>query len=293
MKNYPSVNQSEINNTLKDFALFIKTVFVFILNSLRRFYLLFLLLFLGIAGAWYFQNKDSANFYSAQMSCSFNFLHKKVYGEMIVRANQLAESQSYNALARELNISPDDARKVVRLEARNIAGSPLHEDITEQKLPIYITAITTDREVFPALEEGILYYFNNKIPYHQARMKLERINMEENIGFTKSTIVQIDSLIETYINNFNTLSLKNDSSTVMHEISSLIYQKQDLFQKKLSDQKMLGLQNAVEVVYGFAPTERKNLITGLPLSKIILLSLFLSLGVVIFLHFIWPKKVSE
>lgn len=288
MKNYPSISPKEISNTIKDFIHFLKSIIVFVFEALKRFFMVFIVLFLIIAGAGYYFTNGNNELYAAKMVCSYNYLHKKTFGEMIYRANHLAETQSYHSLAEELNIPIDAAEKVVELKATNIAKSPLHEDLTKDKLPMYFTAVVTEKEVFPHLQKGILYYLNNKIPYHQTRKELERERLNNNIEFYSSTIDQIDNLIKTYTRQID--HLKSDSTTAILEVGSLISQKEKLNAKKLGDQKMMSLQMAVELLYGFAPTEQPNLKKELSIQEVIFLAVLIAWSTVVFSHLLWPKK---
>lgn len=293
MKEYPSIDKKEIRETIMEILKFFLSILYFTIRSIKKNLLIFIALLLVFVGLGYYLNKDSKTYYSSEMVCNYNYLHKKVYGEMIYRVNYLAQTSSYNTLAKELNIPVSSAQKVIRLEAKNIAGSPLHEDITEDRLPIYITAAVSEKDVFSTLQTGILSYFNNGIPYHQKREELERERLNNNVNFLGSTIDQIDELIKVYTNNLSQLKTATDSVSLVQDMNALIRQKEELNTKMLSDQKMMSLQVAVELLYGFAPTTYPNVTTGVSIYKILLFSFLLAWGAVIVINLLRPKQASK
>lgn len=290
MQEYPSIKKNEINDFFRDFIKFFINFFLFILQSIKRYLLLFIIILIGVYSVFYFYNKNAPSYYSSQMVCTFNYLHKKTFGELVYRLNTLAVTQSYDELAATLDIPIESAEKIIGLEARNVAGSPLHEDITEAQLPMYFTAKVSEKEVFPLLEKALVDYLNNAIPYHLRRAKLELQRYSEKIDFLNSTLSQVDSLIDAYILNMRFLSNKKDSITELDGMVQLFRLKEELKDKKLSDQKMIQLQMAVEILYGFAPTEHPNVHLGISKVKILIYVLLLGIAIVVFLNLIRGHK---
>ncbi len=294
MNDYSPIERKDVKETLSEILLYFKLLFTFCIGSIRRFLLLFLFLFLGMAsGSYYFNEGKKSSYYSAKMVCTYNYLHKKVYGEMLERANYLAATHSFPTLAEEFELPVSTVEKIISIQATNIVGSPLHEDITEDKLPFYITVNVNDKAIYPHIQEAILNYLNNSIPYHNKRRELEEDRLKNNIKFYNATLDQVDRLINNYTDNVNRLESKNDSLTVLTEINSLFYQKQDLNTKLLSDQKMLEMQMAVELLYGFAPTTYPNVQTGISTSKLILISLGIAFCIVVLFNLMMPKKSNS
>lgn len=293
MQNYTSINSDELSKSLHDLLLFIRRIILSILFSIKRFFILFLFILIAILAWGYYQSNQSPKFYSSKMACTYNHLHKKVYGEMIYKLNILAQSQSYSALANQLEITEETASQVVQLEARNIAGSYLYEDITEQQLPFYITAVVTKREAFEPLQTAIINYLNSGIPYHQKRMQLEFERYSEKINFLKTTLEQIDSAIYTFIRNMHVHDAAMDSTSALFGFSNLIRLKEELENRKLSDEKMMQLQMAVEVLHGFVPTEYPNVQTAYSMTKIILLALLKAIVSVVLLNLVFPKNRTQ
>lgn len=292
MQSYPSINKEEVIESIKDFMGFLKKLLVYILGSVKRFFVLAILIIAIIIGIGYYHNQRAPSFYSSTMVCTYNYLHKKVYGEMLHRLNYLVENQSYAALTNELNIPVETAKKIVGIKARNIAGSPLHEDITEDKLPLYFTVIVTDKDLFPVLQEAIVDYLNTSIPFRQKRIQLELERYNEKIDFLNATLQQIDSVIYEYRNNLDSFQGKGDTISGLFGFVRLLQLKEDLKNRKLSDQKMMQLQMSIEVIYGFAPTDYPNIKTSYSLGKIILLAIAVAIGTVLALNLLWPKRKS-
>jgi hypothetical protein len=114
-------------------------------------------------------------------------LNKKVYGDRLLSLQQLVSEKQYQTVAQLLKINTSTANKLLEFEAKNVAGSPLHEDYTEQKYPFYVHIKATKPAVFVGLEKAIADYLNeqsfdkNYIRFEQDKLRQKRIIFEKDL----------------------------------------------------------------------------------------------------------------
>src|SRR5690606_8622862 len=132
---------------LQGFKAFVSNVFRLIWKLLRKNALLLslpLLLGLAFGVSAYLVSKP---LYTVEMQLSFNELHKRTYGEMILRLQQHLKDGDIHSVAEALNMTDPEVEHLVKLEALNIVRSPLHEDASSEKFPFYIVAQIDDRSI--------------------------------------------------------------------------------------------------------------------------------------------------
>jgi len=280
MASYEMITGGEVKNFLSSFIGFLMKCLRYMLAAVRNNMLLFIsILLLGSVAGW-FRLKDRQNYYESTMVCSFNQLHKKTFGEMVFRLDQLAASHSYSRLATLLNITVEEAKTIVGFDDKNVAGSPLHDDVTTEKLPLYFTLRTTDLKVFPAVEKGLLQYLNN-LPYQQLRNDLDREKIQQRIAYYNAADARIDSLMSAYTTFLKTKGPAADSASGFSGIISLFRYREELTDKKLNDQKASRLMQPVELLYGFAPSESPVNNTSNELVKLAMATLAFALFCVV------------
>src|SRR5690606_5056366 len=102
MNEYKTLRSRDVALFLRDFAGFVKKLLQFAGKAVRNNILLVITGILIFAGAGYFYSKTLRPFYESEMVCTYNFLHKKTFGEMVHRLDILASNHSYKQLAKEL-----------------------------------------------------------------------------------------------------------------------------------------------------------------------------------------------
>lgn len=223
---------------MKKYASGIKNFYVaillFKLNAIKKYWYLMLLgVVIGAAWAWNIQRK-SQPVYEGTASFTYTELHKKIYGEMIDKLRKLCISRSYQALASQLKVQSEVAGKIADIEAVNIDGSPLSDDMTQGKLPFYIRIKLTDRAVSEQLLANIEQYMNNN-QQAAAIIKNNTRSMKQKIDFFDKQLMKLDSLKSAYrfymanqsaspnttFNTFNPIDLYKESEKYFNAKSDL------------------------------------------------------------------------
>lgn len=186
-------------SSLADYAAFLRESILFIVDALRRSWLLVLVITMLGAGCglamWYARPA----YFESELVCQYINQPggKKAFGEMAHKLGSLAQSRSYQELGRQLGIGPAAASKILHIEGRNRSGSQLHEDITEEYQPLYFKVQTLDRSIFPAVERGLLEYLGTNT--YQRRMSvIQNRRLSVQIAELQGDLVRIDSLLAAY-----------------------------------------------------------------------------------------------
>ena len=138
------------------------TFLLFISNSIRRYFLLIILLSVSGVAAGYAYYAYAPSYYKTQMIVQHNELTKKTYYEIIHNLNSLIGSESYPKLASELKIAESAARKIGFLEVVGINGESLVKDTSTQTRQVFtIIAQRCDNRVIDTLQKAIGTYLNN------------------------------------------------------------------------------------------------------------------------------------
>lgn len=231
------------------------TFFVYRIRQNLGVVLLIVFLCVGSAATyWYLQRP----YYESELVVSYNNerFTRKTYGEMIEKLNQLAQSGSYNELARQLKLQPDQTKGVLFIEGRNRAGSPLHEDITTEHQDIHVRVRSLDRNVFAPLQGALMDYLSGA-PYLVELGKIQVGRLEQKLDYYAADRRQADSLIASYMTSIRNGSIHLDSAGHSGPVDILEY-KDQLEEKVISVQHRLEMEKGPTCVlmHGFAPADK-------------------------------------
>ncbi|MBL7704075.1 MAG: hypothetical protein JNM21_00880 [Taibaiella sp.] len=244
-------------NNESSFAQYIRSAVRFYLNLLQKAVdllkhswklpLLVLILSLAYTAYRYFTYKTV---FTARQTYVYNCLHKKVYGDWILALDQLLQQRQYNLLAAQLAIPKDAVLQLHSIKASNIAGSPLSDDITEAKLPFYVSCqYNSNGEAGQsvALQKAITSYLN-----HQPRAKMAMKKVIEGrlqrIAYLEKQLEILDTLKR------NILPESAASSGTLTEVFAL----NDKYQQELIELRSQSpIVDAVEI-FDTANPERSS-----------------------------------
>ena len=251
------IDIQDVKSFLSAFVSFVKRIFHYIVTSIKKYLVLAVLVFVVIIGTGIFSWYSRQPVYESQMVCMFNSLGKKTHGEVIQQLNNLAKTHSYDALSKNLGLSPEQAKSIVGIDGRNMAGFPLYKDISPDRSPIYIIVKSTDRAVFEPLQAALINYLDNYSPFRKKSNDIQIKIIDEKMEFMDKDIASIDSVIHSY-----TIFLKNvqsDSIAGFTNIAALFSYKEQLEEKEtqLEWQKRETQQN-IELLYGFLPPDHPS-----------------------------------
>ena len=188
---------TDVKKYAASIKLFYQKLLAFIIAAIKKnWYLLLFGIALG-AGIAYYKFRQAKPYFEGKASFTFSDFNKKIYGEMGDKLKALCNSGSYKILGEKLNISETDAAKIADIDALNIAGSPLSEDITEAKQPFYIHVKLHDRQIADTLAMKLENYFNNN-PQVKAMIITNMGKMKARLAYSNDQLRKLDSLKSGY-----------------------------------------------------------------------------------------------
>lgn len=166
--------------------------------QIKKNWLTILLVALLLTGGQVYRIRTYVPFYESKASFVYTELHKKTYGEMIDQLNQQVQSRSYNTVAGTLHIPVEQAQHILSIEALNMYGSTLSEDITTDKSPFYIRVKVSDKNAFKELSSKIGLYLNSN-PYYMAMLQRKQTSLKTEIDQLSHELRLLDSIKYQYI----------------------------------------------------------------------------------------------
>ena len=299
MDSYRMIDEKDVGGFLSALISVIKRAFFYILASLKRYYLIAALVFIGIvAGGHFFLKTTGYNYYESGMACEFNSMSNKTYGEMLQNLEILVKTHSFASLSQTLQIPLPDAQKILNIDAVNMSGSPLNEDITADKFPFYIKVKATDRAVFFVLQPALMNYLNTASPYRQKTNDFESASTLNKINFLKKDLSLADTIIEgygKYLSSGRSLII-SDTSAKNSNISALFRYKDQQENKLLQLEwriKELAQGHAVEVLHGFLPPDTPSESTSGFMKWLLIAGICISIFIVVCMNLIRDASVES
>lgn len=138
----------------------LEKLFYRILFTIKRFAVLIILCLVFGGTLGYFYNAYSKKIYGSKMLVSSPILTNSYAKELIDNVNLFLQEGNLETIQTKLGISPDVARKIVRLSTES-GLEDYHALEEKERVFVTIRAQMTDPSGFKELEKGIVYYFEN------------------------------------------------------------------------------------------------------------------------------------
>lgn len=233
------MEQNSFITFLKNTFQFYQTTFDFIRLCLKKYLVFSFILFVLFFALLLIQTSSKKDFYTGKASFTFSYLNKKVYGDRLLSLQQLVAEKQYQTIAQLLKTNVSTAKNLLEFEAKNVAGSPLHEDYTEQKYPFYVHIKALKPSVFVGLEKNIANYLNeqsfdkNYIRFEQEKLRQKRILFEKDlqrIDSIKKLIsvsdlpkyVEAITLVENITNQITAIDKQLNQTTSITVLNSFV-----------------------------------------------------------------------
>lgn len=271
---------TDLNQMVKRMGTGLENIKHWFTIQLKKNWLAILLVALLITGWQIYRIRTYVPFYESRASFVYQELHKKTYGEMIDQLNQLVQERSYTTVAKSLNIPEKQAQQILSVEALNLYGSKLSEDITTDKSPFYIRVKVSDKSAFDSLSSKVSLYLNSN-PYYVAMLKRKQASLKTEIDQLNHELQLLDSIKYQYIRSngairaagtepFNPVLLFDKSI----DISKAIAEKQTALDRTQSVELLNDFMVAQNPVY---PDQKMILLKSVLLFAVITLAImFLS-----------------
>ena len=235
----------EKNNTIFSVEKFLRESVDFFIQIARNlvlgvgnFWKVGLVILLAMSVMFLFSARQSKTYYRSKASFTYNFVHKKVYGDLFFYLQELTSNKQYEDLAFALGITSEQSQRIRKISAKNIVNSPLHQDFTFERIPFYVYLECEDKADILAIQNGLIRYVladsaNNVV----AQKEIE--NYKTSLLFVKEDLARIDVLL-TAIDSVNSVELLYLAKERQKELISL--------KSRLSDLNSIALLKAFQPI---------------------------------------------
>lgn len=298
-----------IGRFFKRIGLGILNLIVRLRQATRKFWILIIICVLAGAAIGYGSYVAFKPYYASQLQVSSEYYKINTLEDLIEGLDQLAAEGGYGVLAEKLNISseqaatirsfeltpevnPDDLVKIESLMLQ-VEGA---EGLTEEQLAEIRTLLTRGVDYYTitvtfyelnnldALEQGLVGYLSNN-NYIERRVKIEQANLQalreklvadlqELQGLKKLQADALSRAIESGRTGSNNVILGNPESAT--DPLNVYREDISLYQRLLSINRRLELNQSLEVVSGFTPFQNP---ASISLSGRIILGALVGLAV--------------
>lgn len=237
-----------------------------------------------IAGWQFYQYRAYTPYYSAKASFVYKELHKKTYGEMLDQLNQWLREGAYGSVANALQIPESRARQLRELNALNMYGSRLSEDITTEKSPFYVQAKTLEQGTFDSLGPKIAAYLNNN-PYYVSTIRQRITMLQGEVRELEHELQLLDSFKYSYLRHPGTIAAMGSAGAGVNTFNPVA-----LFDKSIEISRAIAEKNAaidharsVELLNDFAaPTHPVRIGMGAVLLRSLVLFVVAAIAILLF-----------
>jgi len=233
--------------------------------------LLFAVVFGALGGSYIWMKKTT---FHAEMTVSYAQLEKKIYGDMLLKLNQLIESKQYAAVAERLQLTEAQVKQIRDIYGENIHGEPLINDISVEKVPFYIEVDVYDVSVLPDLQNALVDYISQSDFVHQ-RLLLNERNYRNEIQYMKGQMVYMDSLKMMLLSDCANL----DADAVVN-LEKLNKSQNEFFGRIRDLEAALQFNKNIEVMDGFVAHRE-------PFSTLLIKYLLMGMLVGVGLRVLW------
>lgn len=239
-------NYNQNNNLIVGaYYAFILALRLFIAGIKKNFILFILCIIAVTAAVFVFFNKDKGT-YDISFTVSYDELVRKVYGDRIVKLNEVVKEGDHARLANLLSVDKKAAGALVNLKAKNIVGDALEKDMNTDKIPFIVIARIKDTSVIMQLQAGIVSFLEEGNKYLASKKAIKIKEIDNEIAFIDRQLVMMDSLKREYQHFSSGASNEKASPSALYEFSYELYKKrQDLIKKKEMPANLQVIDDAI------------------------------------------------
>jgi hypothetical protein len=192
----------------------------------------------------------SPKIYENKLIISSSILTESYGKKLIETTRNFIRERNYKALAGQLSITEEEARKIFVVRIENL--SDVQIDPTKENDRYLITVRVSDQAVLPKLEQGIISYFENN-DFVKVRVNQNKTYYKQVITKLEQEIKDLEELKSRIYNGEFFANVKGNVSFDPTTVNSKIL---ELTKEKITLENELELANSVQVIEGFTTFER-------------------------------------
>lgn len=220
-----------------------------LINLLRSFYAdlrqgfaLLTTVAIIVTGVLLLVNYWKSSTYKSSFTVVYEDLVRKVYGDKLDKLDLLLKNDKPKAQSL-MNISDEAISSLKEIQATNILGEPLSEDMNVDKIPFVVELYTQDTAYVHEIQKGVLYYLETGNKYLKEKRRLKTKEIAEELQFIEEQLKLMEELKKTLKSPIVRFGIKQekseksesstDNSGSVYEASYELYKKkQELLKKK-------------------------------------------------------------
>jgi hypothetical protein len=228
--------------------------------SMKNFKILFVFMFV-FAGLCFGLYLNSKPYYKSELTVNHIRFENDYCNMMVHNLNSYLDHRSNNKLlAEQLGIGVDYAKEVqyIAFKPVNQHISKRFEDSVHVILPFIIEVEVYNNDVLDTLQKGILNYLESN-EYATKRKMIETTNLNKISERVENEIQEIDSLKKLV--NQSVIPRGTGSGIIFGEPIDpvrIYYRGLELYEKKLSIEKVKKLNNSFEILIGFSKNAKRS-----------------------------------
>lgn len=233
------------NDEIDLVELVVKVVLVVKRNMLQ-----IILFFVVGTGMGYAYASLAPKVYQSKMLVSSDILTESYSEKLFENLQALIKEQNHKGLAAKINLTPDEAKKINKLEIESaLKDKPAKED---EKRFFLITVELKDQDLFPKIEQGLLFYFQEN-EFVKIRVEQRKNYYHELLRKVEVEIQSLEGFKERiYKGNF----FESAKGSVMFDPTEVNSKIIDLSKEKGNLIMALETVSSIQVVESFTQFEK-------------------------------------
>ncbi|MDX2189101.1 MAG: hypothetical protein SFY32_04490 [Bacteroidota bacterium] len=234
----------------------------------RRYKLLLLFVFLGIAEGFFYYT-IATPLYKSTLIANSEVLRNEYVTILFNNLNELIKEDNSDQLASYLHISKEEAKSIAKIQATKVELKELKVENSSQTLTntFQIEVMVEETKYLDSIQKGIIYYIQNN-EFVRKKVELQRNLYQTMISKINSEILKLD----TTRNDIGKSYKKSiDSKFIVMEPSDINNSIVSLQERKSNFENALSLLNEVLVIQNFIKYNK-------PASPKLLTTISISIG---------------
>lgn len=258
----------------------IRTIHTVLVGMKKNVILLIVCLLAGVLLMRYAEQSNHGQ-YKATFTVAYDELFRKIYGDRLMKINQLIKIHKTDKIATLLGVDIKYAKALNKVEGKNILGEDLSKDLNTDHIPFIVNITVDDSSSVIKLQNGIVNYLETGNEFFAERKKTRVLETVDELSYIDAQLKIIDSLNRLGGERIVPIKKKDGGLSEDGSLFSFSYElfkrKQELLRKQRSPSGLLVVDDAIVS----AATNRSMLFTLAAGSLIGLLFFAIISGIII------------
>lgn len=222
----------------------------FILQAVKKYWYILVVLLLVTVGTYFLKTYFREKLFQQQTTVGFLYGHQKLYGQAIEELNYLVQKGDHEELNKRLTGSTIDWSHIRSIEAENLFGYKLIEDMGPSEFPFFLFVTGTNPSAVTLCSEAVVNYLN-QLPFVITDQQFELNKLAGEVLFYEQQIVQVDSILDDPKSTYALNTTPDGQYALVSERTRLLELKDHYFQKRNSADEAIHQRNPSVKILSF------------------------------------------